>query len=118
MTTEWIDAVAPETVRADGILGVWVGGRDIALYAVGDEIFATENQCTHGDARLSDGFLLDDEIECPLHQGRFSVRTGMALCAPLTTCVHTYPVKIENGRVFVQLAPADAAAPAHAEARS
>jgi len=116
VTTEWIDAVAPEAVRADGILGVWVGGRDIALYAVGDEIFATENQCTHGDARLSDGFLLDDEIECPLHQGRFSVRTGIALCAPLTTCVHTYPVKIENGRVFVQLAAADAAAPA--EARS
>ncbi|ALX15330.1 naphthalene 1,2-dioxygenase [Burkholderia cepacia JBK9] len=112
MTTNWIDAVAPEAVRTDGILGVWVGGRDIALYAVGDEIFATENQCTHGEARLSDGFLLDDEIECPLHQGRFSVRTGIALCAPLTTCVRTYPVKIENGRVFVQLAQADAAAPA------
>ncbi|KVV12823.1 non-heme iron oxygenase ferredoxin subunit [Burkholderia ubonensis] len=114
MDAEWIGAVAPDVVRNDGVIGVLVGGRDIALYAVGDEIFATENQCTHGDARLSDGFLLDDEIECPLHQGRFSVRTGIALCAPLTTCVRTYPIKIENGRVFVRLVATEAAAGADA----
>ncbi|KVG80301.1 naphthalene 1,2-dioxygenase [Burkholderia ubonensis] len=114
MDAEWIEAVAPDVVRNDGVIGVRVGGRDIALYAVGDEIFATENQCTHGDARLSDGFLLDDEIECPLHQGRFSVRTGIALCAPLTMCVRTYPIKIENGRVFVRLVATEAAAGADA----
>ncbi|KVS72710.1 non-heme iron oxygenase ferredoxin subunit [Burkholderia cepacia] len=102
MTTEWIYAVDTAAVREEGLTGVIVGGRDVALFAVDDEIFATDNQCTHGEARLSDGFLLDDEIECPLHQGRFSVRTGAALCAPVTACVKTFPVKIEAGRVFVR----------------
>ena len=103
MSNEWIDVIDPDAVRADGLTGVYVDGRDIALFAVGDEIFATENRCTHGEARLSDGFLLEDEIECPLHQGRFSVRTGMAMCAPVTGCIRTYPIKIEGGRVFLKL---------------
>ncbi|WP_116135337.1 non-heme iron oxygenase ferredoxin subunit [Trinickia diaoshuihuensis] len=110
MSNEWIDTVDPDVVRADGLAGVYVAGRDIALFAVGDEIFATDNQCTHGEARLSDGFLLDDEIECPLHQGRFSVRTGQAMCAPVTGCIRTYPVKIENGRIFLQLETDDVSA--------
>ena len=36
-----------------------------------------------GNARLCDGFLTGHEIECPLHQGRFDVRDGRALCSPL-----------------------------------
>lgn len=103
MSMDWKFAIDVDAVRAEGLAGIVVDGHDVALYAVNDAIFATENQCTHGAARLSDGFLLDDEIECPLHQGRFSVRTGEALCAPLQTCVRTYPVKIEEGRVFVLL---------------
>ncbi|ACR32333.1 non-heme iron oxygenase ferredoxin subunit [Burkholderia glumae] len=102
MTTEWTYAAETAAVREQGLTGVIVGGRDIALFAIDDEIFATDNQCTHGEARLSDGFLLDDEVECPLHQGRFSVRTGAALCAPVTACVKTFPVRIESGRVFVR----------------
>jgi naphthalene 1,2-dioxygenase system ferredoxin subunit len=46
-------------------------------------------------------FLEGHEIECPLHQGRFDVRTGKAMCAPLTEDLRSYPVKIEGGRVFL-----------------
>jgi naphthalene 1,2-dioxygenase system ferredoxin subunit len=67
------------------------------------EVYATDNLCTHGAARLSDGFLEDGEIECPLHQGRFDVCTGKAMCAPLTEDIKTYPVKIENMRVMLRL---------------
>lgn len=103
MSNEWIDVIDRDVVCADGLAGVDVDGHDVALFAVGDEIFATDNRCTHGEARLSDGFLLDDEIECPFHQGRFNVRTGMAMCAPVTGCIRTYPVKIEGARVFLKL---------------
>ncbi|WP_042337260.1 non-heme iron oxygenase ferredoxin subunit [Paraburkholderia ferrariae] len=110
MTTEWQFALDAATLREQTLAGVVIDGRDVALYAVDDEIFATHNQCTHGNARLSDGFLLGDEIECPLHQGRFSVRDGAALCAPLQHCVQTYPVKIEAGRVYVSFDEAPVAA--------
>jgi naphthalene 1,2-dioxygenase system ferredoxin subunit len=68
------------------------------------EIFATDNLCTHGTGRMSDGFFDGREIECPLHQGRFDVCTGQAMCAPLTDNIRVYPVRIENKRVFVNMA--------------
>lgn len=101
---EWIAAAAVDAVPQDDVIGVEVAGRDIALYRVDGEIYASDNICTHGHARLCDGFLDGHEIECPLHQGKFDVRSGQALCAPLTEDMRTYPVKIEGGRVFVALA--------------
>lgn len=99
----WVDALAVDELPAGDVLGVMVGGHDIALYAVGSEVYATDNLCTHGQARLCDGFLDGHAIECPLHQGQFDVRDGRPLCAPVTDGVRTYPVKIERTRVFVQL---------------
>jgi naphthalene 1,2-dioxygenase system ferredoxin subunit len=101
MTTHWIDALAREDVPQDDVIAVVVGGRDIALYGVGDEVYATDNLCTHGHARLCEGFLEGHEIECPLHQGRFDVRTGQPTCAPVTEALRSWPVKIEGGRVWL-----------------
>ncbi|MFM2049562.1 MAG: hypothetical protein RL682_53 [Pseudomonadota bacterium] len=103
MTTNWIDAAAQAEVPEGDVIGVMVAGKDIALYQVEGEVFATDNICTHGHARLSDGFLEGREIECPLHQGRFDVCTGAALCAPLTEGIKTYAVRIDNMRVMLKL---------------
>jgi len=99
----WIDALAQADLPEDDVIGVDVQGRDIALYTVGGEVYASSNICSHGHARLCDGFLDGHEIECPLHQGKFDVRTGQATCAPATVPVATYPVRIEGERVFVAL---------------
>jgi naphthalene 1,2-dioxygenase ferredoxin component len=102
-TVTWIDAASVDEVPADDVVGIEVHGRDIALYGTEDGIHATDNICTHGHARLCDGFLEGHEIECPLHQGRFDVRTGKAMCAPLTEDLRSYPVKIEGGRVYLAI---------------
>jgi naphthalene 1,2-dioxygenase system ferredoxin subunit len=101
--SNWIDAVAAEELPADDVIGVQVAGRDLAFYTVGDDVFATDNICTHGHARLCDGFLDGHEIECPLHQGKFDVRDGRPTCEPVTEGLRSYPVKIEGSRVFVQI---------------
>ena len=98
---QWIDAASVEAVAPDDVMGVVVEGRDIALYNVAGEIFATDNVCTHGHARLCEGFLEGHEIECPLHQGKFDVRDGQPTCAPVTEAIRAYRVKIEGGRVFL-----------------
>lgn len=103
MSEQWTDALARDDVPEGDVIGIQVSGRDIALYEVDGEVFATDNLCTHGAARMSDGFLEGREIECPLHQGRFDVCTGKAMCAPLTENIRTYPVKIENLRVMLKL---------------
>ncbi|AGW94021.1 non-heme iron oxygenase ferredoxin subunit [Cupriavidus sp. DF5525] len=104
MTTEtWIEAAALASVPQDDVIAIEVQGREIALYGVDGEIFATDNICTHGHARLCDGFLDGHEIECPLHQGKFDVRNGEALCAPLTENIRAYPVRIDGGKVWLDL---------------
>jgi naphthalene 1,2-dioxygenase system ferredoxin subunit len=104
MADNWLDAAALADVPEGDVVGVQVGGKEIALYEVDGEVFATDNICTHGQARMSDGFLEGREIECPLHQGKFDVCTGAALCAPLTENIKTYAVRIENMRVMLKLA--------------
>jgi len=99
----WVDALAVDELPADDVVGVSVAGRDIALYTVGEVVYATDNICTHGQARLCDGFLDGHEIECPLHQGRFDVRDGRAQCEPVTEALRSYPVKVEGQRVYLQL---------------
>jgi naphthalene 1,2-dioxygenase system ferredoxin subunit len=100
---QWIDATAVDDVPEDDVIGVIIGDRDIALYNAGGEIYATDNICTHGHARLCDGFLEGHEIECPLHQGRFDIRTGAPMCAPVTEAIRSYPIRIEDRRVFLAL---------------
>ncbi len=99
----WTDALSTDELPNDDVWPVVVAGRDIAIYTVGSEVYATDNLCTHGNARLCDGFLEGHEIECPLHQGRFDVRDGRPTCAPVTEPLRSYPVKVEGGRVFLRL---------------
>ena len=101
--TNWIDALAASDLPTDDVIGVPVAGRDIALYTVSGEVYATDNICTHGQARLCDGFLDGHEIECPLHQGKFDVRDGRPTCEPVTEGLRSYPVKIEGSRVYINL---------------
>lgn len=103
MSTTWIELTAVDAIPEDDVIGIDAEGKSFALYQVDGEIYATDNICTHGNARLCDGFLEGHEIECPLHQGKFDIRNGKAMCAPLTEDVKTYPVKIEGTRVFVEV---------------
>ena len=102
-TTNWVEAARVDDIDSDEPLAVTLNGRDIALYKLGDGIHATDNLCTHAFAMLSDGFFENGQIECPLHQGRFDVATGKALCEPVTDDIRTYPVKVDGGTVFVGL---------------
>jgi naphthalene 1,2-dioxygenase ferredoxin component len=104
MSTEhWIDAAAMEDLWDGAGIGVTVQGREVALFRIADAVFATDAFCTHGQARLCEGFIEGGEVECPLHQGRFDLRSGAATCAPAKEAVKTFPVRIEGGRVLVAI---------------
>ncbi len=99
----WTHVCAQDDLFDGASIAVVAGGRELALHSVDGVPYATDNACTHGAARLCEGFLEGFEIECPLHQGRFDVRDGTPRCAPVTEPIATWPVKIEAGRVYVQL---------------
>jgi len=99
----WTDVAAEADLFEGAGIPVTPPGHDIALFAIDGEVFATDNICSHGNARLCEGFLEGHEIECPFHQGRFDVRTGAPTCEPATEPVRSWPVKVEGGRVFLAL---------------
>jgi naphthalene 1,2-dioxygenase ferredoxin component len=99
----WTDVLAQADLPEDDVIGIDIAGHSIAICTVGAEVYAIDNLCTHGAAHLCDGFLDGHEIECPLHQGTFDVRDGTPLRDPATEAVRSWPVKIEGGRVYLQL---------------
>jgi naphthalene 1,2-dioxygenase ferredoxin component len=103
MSSQWIDAAALDDLWDGAGLGVTVQGREIALFRLGDAVFATDAFCTHGHARLCEGFIEGHDIECPLHQGRFDLRSGAATAAPAVEAVKTHAVRIDGNRVWLGL---------------
>ena len=101
--TGWVRAANRADLREGEVLGVDIAGHAIALYDVDGEIFATDNICTHAYARLSDGWLDGDLIECPLHAARFEIRTGKVLDPPATEDLKTYPVRLIDDEIQVKL---------------
>lgn len=103
--TDWIDACATEDIEEEDLIRFDHGGRTYAIYrSPDDDYFCTDGLCTHEKVHLEDGLVMDYTIECPKHNGRFDYRTGEALRAPVCVNLGTYPVKVEGGRVFVQVA--------------
>ncbi len=103
MTQQWHDACATGDIDDEDLTTLDVGGKFLAIYNTPEGFFATDGMCTHEDESLGDGLVMDGVIECPLHQGRFCVRTGKALSAPAVEDLCTYETRVENGRVLVKV---------------
>jgi apoptosis-inducing factor 3 len=99
----WQRVASRSEIAVDGVLGLDVDGSPVALYRLANEVFATAGICTHALAVLSDGFVEDGKIECPLHQGQFDIRSGKALCAPPTEDLRTYAVQLEGDDVLIDM---------------
>jgi len=98
---EWTK-VATERDLSDGeTLRVSVSGEDVCLYRMGDRIYASQDLCTHGYASLADGYVIGENVECPMHGGMFHIPTGRAVQLPCTQDLVMYPVRTENGDIFV-----------------
>ena len=99
----WVRAASRADLAEGEPLGVEVVGRSIALYDIDGALFATDNICTHAYARLSDGWLDGEVIECPLHAARFDIRSGKVLDPPATEDLKTYPVRVVGDEIQVRL---------------
>lgn len=84
-----------------------VGGRRILLANVEGRFYAADDACTHEEASLSKGFLKGELVKCPLHGSRFNVRTGEALEEPAEENLKTYPVRLKDGCILIDLSDAE-----------
>jgi naphthalene 1,2-dioxygenase system ferredoxin subunit len=99
----WVKAADRGALSDGEVVGVIVAGHEIALYEMDGEVFATDDICTHAYAKLSDGWMEKGEIECPLHAGRFDIKTGKATAPPCVDDVKTYPVRVEGDEIQIKL---------------
>ncbi len=84
-----------------------VGETRIALFRIGDTVYALGDRCSHAEASLAEGEVFDHEVECPRHGSGFDLRTGEPATLPATQPVPVYRVEVEDGVVYVSLDDAD-----------
>jgi 3-phenylpropionate/trans-cinnamate dioxygenase ferredoxin subunit len=100
----WVEACSVDDIDEEDVIRWDYRGRTFAIYrSPEDEYFATDGLCTHEKAHLAQGLVMDDIIECPKHNGRFNYKTGQAKGAPVCVNLQTYPVRVEAGKVLVQV---------------
>jgi len=61
------------------------------------------NQCSHARQMLHSGALVRHQVRCPLHGGRFDVRTGACEGPPATLPIQSFPLMLEHGKVHVDV---------------
>jgi 3-phenylpropionate/trans-cinnamate dioxygenase ferredoxin subunit len=101
---EWINACAKGDIKAEDVIRFDHSGKTLAIYrSADDEYFATDGLCTHENVHLADGFVDGDLIECPKHSSSFNYKTGEVTGPPACVNLKTYPVRVENDRVLVEV---------------
>ncbi|WP_332632610.1 MocE family 2Fe-2S type ferredoxin [Halalkalibacter flavus] len=101
---DWIEACMIDEIDEEDVIPFDFDGQSFAIYRTeDDENYATDGFCTHERVRLADGLVMGYTIECPKHNGRFDFTTGKAKRAPACENLKTYPVKVENGKIFINI---------------
>ncbi len=88
---------------------VLVNGTKVAVFHVGDKVYAIDDTCSHEEASLSEGTrYTDDEepqVECPKHGAMFEISTGHVVTLPAVKSVKSYETRLEGGTVLVSTEP-------------
>jgi 3-phenylpropionate/trans-cinnamate dioxygenase ferredoxin subunit len=106
MTGRWVKAVKVEEIAENDVAKWDFENVSYAIFRLGHhEFYVTANICTHEHALLSEGFLENGVIECPRHSGRFDIKTGEPLGAPVCDAIRTFPVKVSGDTVLILLDP-------------
>ncbi len=99
----WQRVGPADELEVEDVMPFDFNGREYAIYHTVDGYFASDGMCTHEEESLADGIVIDNVIECPLHQGRFDVRSGKALSAPVCIDLQTFPVQIHDSDIYIQI---------------
>lgn len=99
----WHKVASSQDVEEGNVIEVKIGETPIALYNIDGEFYATHNICTHAYACLHEGYVEDETIECPLHQGIFDIKTGDPLEGPVEEPLETYKVKREGEEIYIEV---------------
>ena len=99
----WIFVSEAQGVEVEDILRLDHDNKTYCIYRLEDGLYATDGLCTHEEIHLEDGLVMHGEIECPMHQGIFDIKSGKAVSEPACIDLKTYETKLENNKIFIKL---------------
>jgi nitrite reductase (NADH) small subunit len=103
--TTWVEVGAVDDIPRQGARVVLLGDTPVAVFrTVDDEIFALLDRCPHKGGPLSQGIVYGRRVTCPLHDWKLHLDTGLAV-APDEGCAARYPIRIEDGVVWLSRQP-------------
>ena len=101
-----LDVCPVEELPACSVKIVYAGALALGVYNLGGgEYYAIEDRCSHDDGPLAEGdFDCDEGVAiCPRHGANIDIRTGRALTLPAVEPVATFPVRVDNGMIKVEV---------------
>ena len=101
---QWHEVCASDELDEEDVMEFEREGELYAIYHTPTGYYASAGVCTHETARLAQGLVFGDIIECPMHMGRFHIPSGAAKGAPVCVNLATHPVKVEDGTIYIGLA--------------
>ena len=99
----WIEVCDKSEIETDDLKRFDYEEKTFCIYKLVDGFFATDGLCTHEEVHLEDGLVMHDEIECPMHQGIFDIKSGKAISEPACVDLKTYETKVEDNKVYIKL---------------
>src|SRR6267378_2378962 len=110
MKTEWLRITNCSNIPLREGRAVRVGGREIAVFNLGDRFLAVDNRCPHKGGPLSEGIVSGATVVCPLHAWKVNLETGDVVSpADSPACVRTLDTRVEAGLIFIDLRSESAA---------
>ena len=100
--SDWIDVAPLHDFAIGEYRSLDVDGTQVAVFNLAGEYYAIEDLCTHDGGALTGGMVEGEQIVCPRHGARFSIRTGAVLAPPAYEPIATFPVRIDGGMVQVR----------------
>ena len=101
--TTYCEAAKISDLSEGSMMAVDVRGVHILLSKIGGEIYALSGTCTHEEADLGLGFVIEDRVVCPLHLSQFELKTGLVVNPPATIPLKRFNVKIDDGTIFIEV---------------
>lgn len=103
LTEDWYPLIALDQLEPGDITEIAAEGRTFAIYDTIDGLTVSDARCPHAGANLCLGYFDGKRVECPLHQGLFDARSGVALAAPAVRPLKMFECREEHGTLMVRL---------------
>jgi|SRR5579884_225444 len=105
----WMSITKVENIPLHEGRAVNVDGRELAIFHLPGRFLSIDNRCPHKGGPLCDGIVSGTAVVCPLHARRFDLETGLAVRASESACAATYPTRVVEGVIQVDVRPVRAA---------